>query len=266
MFRERRIMIEMGGFRFVHVDDHEEFLTETYRLRYEIYCHEAEFLDDEEYAEGIETDLYDKHSLHFAALDKQDKVVGTLRLILASEHPFPLEAHCPNYDKSKIHFPQRELAEISRLAVSKSFRRRKNDGLYGMTSYHSTDENRIPDKALRKRKRPVVIFGLYKMMYLESKRRGITHWYAAMEQKLNETLRKFSFYFEAIGPEEDYYGPVTPFLADIAHVEAMLHKEKPLVMHIMAWGLESKYMPKLGIAFPLKNYVTMKAVGLSGKI
>ena len=55
-------------------------------------------------------------------------------------------------------------------------------------------------------------------MYMKSKEMGITHWYAAMEQHLTDSLRKFSFAFNAIGPEHDYYGPVTPYLGEIAEL------------------------------------------------
>lgn len=258
--------MEILGFKFLCVDDNKELLKETFKLRYEIYCQETDFLDDNDYPDGIESDIYDDHSIHFAALDKGNNVVGTLRLILESEHAFPLEDHCPNYDKSKIDFPRSQLAEISRLAISKTWRRRENDGLYGMTSYHSGLDNRHPEHIQQKRKQPVIVFGLYKAMYLESKRRGITHWYAAMEQKLNSTLKKFSFYFKSIGPEHDYYGPVTPFLGKISTIEEKLYKEKPEVMHLMAYGLKFNLMPRLGFTFPVKNFFSVKAAKIMGKI
>lgn len=254
------------GFTFLCVDNHKDLLQETFRLRYRIYCKEAEFLDDSEYPDEIETDIYDEHSIHFAALDNENQVVGTLRLILDSAHGFPLEVHCPNYDKAKTAFPRSQLAEISRLAVNKSVRRRKNDGLYGLTSYNSNSDSETPEHIKRKRKRPIIVLGLYQQLYLESKRRGITHWYAAMEQKLNTTLKKFSFEFEPIGPEHDYYGPVTPFLGVVAKMEKRLYREKRYVMHLMVHGLERHLMPKFGFAFPLRNYLTVGMARLMGKI
>ena len=105
-----------------------------------IYCHETKFLDSDEYPEGIEKDKYDDHSFHFAALDSDNNVVGTLRLILDSEHGFPLEEHSvPDMTGRKFIFQEGKLAEISRLTVSRSWRRRKNDGLYGydILSFHT---------------------------------------------------------------------------------------------------------------------------------
>lgn len=258
--------MKIQGFKFLCVDDDEELLNETYRLRYEIYCHETEFLDDNQYPDGIEKDIWDDHSIHFAALNSDNVVVGTLRLILNSEHAFPFEVYCPNYDRSKINFPRTRLAEISRLAVRKNYRRRKNDGLYGITSYHSSPDKPIPKNIQEKRKRPIVVFGLYKVLYMKSKELGITHWLAAMEQHLNNTLRKFSFAFDAIGPEHDYYGPVTPFMTELKTFEELLYKEKPLVMHFLACGLKYSLMPKLDKSFWLKNIITGCTAKLTGKM
>lgn len=260
--------MEIFGFRFLCVDDNPDLLMETYRLRYKVYCRETKFLDDDKYQDEIEQDEYDAHSIHFAAVDTHNNVVGTLRLILPlPDKPFPLESHCPNYYKSKVEgFPRENLAEISRLVVDRTWRRRKNDGLHGMGSYHPDRNNPIPEKVKQKRKRPVIVFGLYKVMYMECKRRGITHWYAAMEQKLNNTLRKFSFEFKAIGPEQDYYGPVTPFLAEISDIEKTLYAEKSDVMHLMAYGLEKKHMPKVAFPFPLRNFLFIKTAKILGKI
>jgi N-acyl amino acid synthase of PEP-CTERM/exosortase system len=258
--------MEISGFQFLCVDDDKVLLKETYRLRYKVYCHEAEFLDDSLYPEEIESDVYDDHSIHFAALDQEKNIVGTLRLILHSNLGFPLEVHCPNYDKSQVAVLPSQLGEISRLAVSKDWRRRKNDGIYGMTSYHSSPENPIPENLTRQRKRPIIVFGLYKLLYLESKRRGITHWYAAMEQKLNTTLKKFSFEFKQIGPVHDYYGPVMPFLGIISEFEKRIYQEKNEVFHLMLYGLERHLMPKFGLALPLRNYLIVKIAKLQGKI
>lgn len=259
--------MDISGFKFICVDNQKDLLQETYRLRYKVYCHEAEFLDESEYPDEIERDIYDDHSVHFAALDHENNTVGTLRLILHSHLGFPLEKHCPNYDKSQVTASPSQIGEISRLAVSKDWRRRKSDGVYGITSYHQTSsDDKVSQQIIRKRKRPVIVFGLYKLLYLESKRRGITHWYAAMEQKLNVALKRFSFNFKQIGPVHDYYGPVIPFLATIEEIEKHIYTEKSEVFHLMLHGLESHLMPKFGLALPLRNYIFVKIAKLMGKI
>ena len=46
-----------------------------------------------------------------------------------------------------------------------------------------------------------------------------------------------------------------PFLAKITDVENTLYEEKPELLHLMAHGLEKKYMPKVSLLFPVKNFL-----------
>ncbi|MDY0360347.1 MAG: PEP-CTERM/exosortase system-associated acyltransferase [Desulforegulaceae bacterium] len=258
--------MEISGYRFLCIDDDEELMEKAYKLRYSVYCKEVKYLNPDDYDDSMEIDEFDKYSIHFAALNENNEVLGTLRLVLNSDLGFPLEHHCREYDKTKIDFSRNNLAEISRLAVDKSFRRRKDDGMFGVESYDGDANNEVSKEIREKRKRPIIVVGLYKMMYMESKRRGITHWYAAMEEKLNKALNHFSFKFEAIGPVQDYSGPVIPFLGNIQEIEEEVFRNKPELLHLMVYGLESSNMPKFGVFFPLKNLIFIKIAKLMGKI
>ena len=239
-------------FRFFRVDNNKDLLTATYRLRYEIFCNETHFLNSGDYPDGIETDIYDNHSLHFAALNPKGDVVATVRLVLKSDIAFPLEKHCPRLFIDKNSLPRPYLAEISRLAVNKKYRGRAKDGLLGAMPYLPKKKgeildakgNPIPEDIQLKLLRSMIVLGLYRTMYQESKRRGITHWYAAMEKRLWYALKRFSFHFKPIGPEVNYYGPVTPYIGELPEVEKKLFKDKPLLMHRMLAGLDYRYWPK----------------------
>ena len=43
-----------------------------------------------------------------------------------------------------------------------------------------------------------------------------------MEKPLARSLSRMGFDFNPIGPETDYYGPVTPFMADLEEILANL--------------------------------------------
>lgn len=230
--------------------DSEDLLKETFRIRYEIYCLECGFLDPANYPDGLEIDKYDPHSIHFAAIANEE-VIGTVRLVKNSDLGFPLEEHCPVLTIDRESIPRDSLVEVSRLALRKSFRRRREDGLYGVESYITVREGGVlpedPDEQteqMRKRQRPAVILGLYKVMFHETKRCGFTHWYAAMEKKLWSALKKFHFTFREIGPEVDYYGPVTPYLGVIEELEKEVTEHCPQIWPFILDGLERKYWPK----------------------
>ena len=133
-------MFSIGKFNFVQVDS-EKLKKAIYRLRYKVYVEEFGFEKAEDHPDGYETDVYDPHSIHFAALDENQEVIGTVRMILNSEKGFPID------HAAKISFigekpAPDKIAEVSRLAISKNFRRRLEDGFCGVQSYltKSTEE------------------------------------------------------------------------------------------------------------------------------
>ena len=53
-----------------------------------------------------------------------------------------------------------------------------------------------------------------------------------MERSLAKSLEKMGFRFVPIGPQTDYYGPVTPFIVDLDELNERLHKENKF---LAAW-------------------------------
>jgi len=217
-------------------------LEEVYRLRYQVYCKECKFIKEEDYPEGLERDKYDDYSLHFVAEDK-DGIIGSARMILDSPLVFPLEEHCNGFltiDKESL--PRKSLAEISRLVISKDYRRRRGDALYYSPEFDDKLSLSSTD-SLVTRIRPMA-FGIYREIYQESKRRGIIYWYALMEKTLWMLLRLHNFIFEPIGEEIDFYGPVRPYLGKIERMEEEVQQRSPHIFKYFLDGLEPEYRPK----------------------
>ena len=239
--------MKYGQFRFGMVDN-EVVKEDTFRMRYEVYVDEFCFLKKENNPNGLEIDDYDNDSLHFACLNENDSVVATIRLVLNSDKGFPIEHEVETQfigekpGKSKI-------AEISRLTVSKDLRRRKEDGIHGVESYLMKkeggvlpDDGTIPEE-MRGRKNPIIVLGLYQVMYHESRRRGITHWYMITEEKVFFTLKKYGFLFHQIGESVWYHGWRIPYLGIVEENERKLVNENPEMLKIMLTGLENEYHP-----------------------
>lgn len=226
--------------------DNTKYLQDSYALRYDVYCNERNFLVPENYPAKLEIDHFDEHAIHIGAIDREGVLVGTLRLVLPSKQGLPLFKHCELFNEETDYSsqPNSSTAEISRLAVSRSYRRRTSDGLPGLASReNTTPSSHDEDEAMHRRHRPEIILGLYKTMYQVSKRRGITHWFAAMEKTLLRLLHRYSFAFDPIGPQTDYYGPVTPYLTKIAHIEAGLRKQCPEMFAKFVQGLDLELVP-----------------------
>src|SRR5690242_16009495 len=112
-------------FEFRKIGRSDPLLRDVYGPRYRVYCLEWGFERDEDCPQDefgkLEKDGFDEHSVHFAAIRKNDGgVIGTIRVVLDSEKGFPIEEHCQiDMDMSRVD--RRKLGEISRLAVSKQY-------------------------------------------------------------------------------------------------------------------------------------------------
>ncbi len=211
-------------FEFHHVDGISGLLHETFKLRFQVFCNERQFLTPEDYPEQSERDGYDPFSEHFAVFDRAGQIAGSARLVSGGhEHGYPYQTHCPVYAGHDLP-PDGEAREISRLVVSKLYRRRQEDNIYGL---NEQDVPPPPEFANKRGKHPIIVLGLYRAMYAQSRRLGVRYWYAAMERSLARLLNRYGFDFVQIGPEVDYYGPVAIYLADLRSLEVRVSAENP---------------------------------------
>jgi N-acyl amino acid synthase of PEP-CTERM/exosortase system len=240
----------MKRIKFVEVDS--DFLKkELFKLRYDVYVSEFGFEKKEDHPSGQEMDIYDPYSVELAAIEQigaeAQKVIGTIRLILHSEHGFPIENVTP-IDFTEEKPPINRIAEISRLAISREYRRCQGDGLYGVKSYLKVSEgegllNRDRSQNVKVRIQPHLILGLFKELYHVSKKLGITHWYMITEKKLWYALKRFDLIFRQIGEPVNYHGVRIPYLGIIDEIEQHLMKKHMDLYKDFLVGLDKQYWP-----------------------
>ena len=235
---KRDILIPYFDFSKVLRGNVESFmLRDIYKLRYEVYCLERAYLEAKDFDGGLESDDYDDCSVHFAAYTLERDIVGTVRLVMPGPgQRYPFESHCSVFEDFKM--PQRgTAAEISRLVVRKTFRRRRGDSMEGISKdfVEKGTTASIQPAAPSHEKRgngPLLLLGMYREMYRHSRANGIRYWYAAMERSLARSLEKMGFKFMPIGPRVDYYGPVTPHMVDLNDLEERLRRDNKF---LAAW-------------------------------
>jgi N-acyl amino acid synthase of PEP-CTERM/exosortase system len=187
---------------------------EVYRIRYQVFCEEMGTEDKEQFPEGLEYDEYDGHSAHCLLRhrrnEKHDIYAGCIRIVL--QHPRhrhvrpPFMLHCSDsLWRTKLdpfRLPPGSFGEISRLAITREFRRRKGDvnGATGenLPMLSSTEEER--------RHYPYIPIGLYMaaaVVWFES---DMDYLFAMMEPRLARHLRRYGICFEQAGEETDYHG------------------------------------------------------------
>ncbi len=243
----------MGYFNFeggLYSHVHPDVRTAIFRLRYQVYCLEWGFEKEEDHPGGVETDEFDPHAVHIAARVKgapSTEVIGTSRVILGREvDRFPIEGHCSFFPEFTPP-PRRVSGEISRLAVSKHFRRRAVDKMifsHGDPAHESIQA--ISDAAAdhdRRKSENEIVAGIYMHLYAESKRLDITHWYAVMAKGLHLLLKRWGVVFHPIGPELNYHGWRGPYLAEISEIEKKLEMRNPALIEgarKILWQSDSK--------------------------
>lgn len=205
-------------FRTVRVQTTEQQQA-SFRLRYEVYCVENHFLRIEDNPGGLETDNYEGQSLHTLLVHRaSEAIVGTVRLVTPVETsaraPLPLYEVCP---EAMAKVPLHRTAEISRLAVSKSFRRRKGDDLYGRFLTRAELEGDA------RRFLPHLMLGLLQAVVEMASETGMDHICAIMDPALLRLLARFGIHFTMIGKPIEYHGLRQPCYSDLgkllAHVE-----------------------------------------------
>lgn len=206
-----------------------ETLREIQELRYAVYCEECKFIPSSNFPNRRETDRFDTISAHFCAFNKSSELVGYSRLVRATdEGRFPMNDHCKVYASHFDLPPASATAEVSRMIVRSDYRRRRGDRING-----SGECDGQVDQTQRRSNSPQILLSLYRQMYQYSGKNNILNWYAAMERPVARALTRIgAFSFVEIGPEEDYFGPVVPYLTKISEIEDSVARHNPAML---AW-------------------------------
>lgn len=236
----------MVEFRFERVEMGDPRMEELFRLRYQVYVTECEFEAQEDHSDGREEDVYDKHSSHFCAIsfdpeqpEKSPQIIGTARIIHGFSEglpndKLPFETHCPLWEEEaqRLESLRREgipFAEISRLAISKEFRRREIDqAIYSQADFDFKEVRRVHEQ--RRQFEGLIVLGLYQCVYQESLRLGLKHWYGVMVKGLSGLLRRWGVFWVPIGEPVEYHGLRIPYIADIEKNAEGWVKLNPLLL------------------------------------
>lgn len=183
----------------------DEDLDEIYRIRYQVYCEEYNYLDRNKYPDNRELDRYDRSSIHFVLRTQQGEIAASVRLILSSTDDFPIKKNF-QIDLRDKHIKSTDSAEISRLIVAKKFR--KN----------------------------FLLLALIKGLFAYAKGNEITHVYAVLDDKLHHVLSKMGFPFVRIGPPSLYQGLTSPYVLIVSEMLENMRSHNRLLYRYLLRG------------------------------
>jgi N-acyl amino acid synthase of PEP-CTERM/exosortase system len=207
-------------------------------LRYQVYCRERHFLSPDDYPDQLEIDPFDQHAIHVGVINAQGELAATARLIQLTQAGLPSFDHCTFYaGVNVLRDLDRRVVEVSRLSVSRTYNRRAGDDHFSLGSAPPRTDGG------ERRSGGVLVMTLYKALYQASKRRGIANWMAATERSLQRLVTRSGFPFRQIGPETDYYGPVSPYLLDLSEFDANIMSGHFPPLNGFMDGLEPEFRP-----------------------
>lgn len=218
----------------------DELKNEAYRIRHQVYCEELKF--EQIQPEGREVDEYDFHSLHILIRStRTNEFIGCTRIIRPRHdnphYPLPFEKTCSAaLDRSIINptkIPRLTIAEVSRLAVIESFRKRKGEK---NSAIGLSDKDFGPDSQLQLQPRfPYIPLGLYFGTTELARLNGINTLFVFTEERLANHLNKLGFGLRSIGKSIDHRGIRTPSMMSVSGIiEGMRPTLRPLYNVIAA--------------------------------
>ena len=230
-----------------------ELLARAFALRYRVYCLERKFEEPERFADRLERDEFDKHSVHGLIFHKpSDEAIGTARLILPQHLAIglPIQTQLRKCDiDTANYFPIETTAEVSRFAISRAFRRANSDEFMGAEGARLGPESEYNSS--------LPCLGLIQIVIQMSHARGITHLAAMMEPTLLRMLAAMGVYFTPIGPRISHHGIRQPAFCHIPTMLETLFRARP-----QYWGVVTNSASVM--SFPRKTGAT--ATGPVGSV
>jgi N-acyl amino acid synthase of PEP-CTERM/exosortase system len=190
---------------------------EAHKVRHQVYCEELKWEPVNE--SGLERDVYDDNALHCLLMSvSSGRYIGSVRLVLPSQgesgQSLPLQELCtgtlypgyPDFDQMQ----RGELAEVSRLAITSDFRRRRNEAMTPVPMDLPEDYSKQG-----RRRFPYIPVGLYIGMLEMASFYGIKTLYMLTEPMLATRFSALGGNLEPIGEVIEHRGKRRPYTMNV---------------------------------------------------
>ncbi|HNC53331.1 MAG TPA: PEP-CTERM/exosortase system-associated acyltransferase [Accumulibacter sp.] len=192
---------------------------ESYRIRHEVYCRELGF--EQLRADGLEADDFDDRSVHCLVQSvSTGQYVGCARLVLLDpEHPadrLPVEITCAGtLDRSIVDpmaLDRSRIAEISRLAVIGSYRRRRGEQNKPISL--SEEDFGTPQRP----RQPYLALAVYLGLIALARHYGVQTIFVLTEPRLAMNLSRLGVHLELIGTGVEHRGVRVPSMMSVSEI------------------------------------------------
>jgi N-acyl amino acid synthase of PEP-CTERM/exosortase system len=206
------------------LDDDPFLMEQSYRLRYQVYCVERQFLPLEDYPDQLESDRFDRHSIHVGAVDRDGILAATARIVKPNSAGLPLFGHCTLFPlPNALEDESNLVVEVSRVSISRHYARRREDASMVVALPPGSDPSLAATVVSERRQHSGEPFlTLLRAIHHAAKRLHATHLIGATDAALHRWLVHHGFPYRLAGPEVDYYGPVAPYILSMAELDQVI--------------------------------------------
>lgn len=209
-------------------------LEEAYRLRYQVYCVETGFLPVEDNPGGLERDSFDDHSDQGLLMHRPTGLTaGCVRLVNPNpdkdNYGLPAIGGSPALEALGDKLPLATTGEISRFSVSKAFRQRQNDNLFGNLG----EEQREHLQRQMRRAIPHITLGLMQCIVAMTLRQNLTHWCAIIDPLLLRLLSRLGIHFHHVGELVEFHGLRQPVYSSVDDLMSGIYRERQDIWEVL---------------------------------
>lgn len=179
-----------------------------YQIRYQVYCLDEGFEDHALFSNEEEKDQWDDHSVHFLVRSRQTgEWVAAMRMVIPESGNLPIEQVC-NIDPIVMpSFPEKKIAEISRMCIVDSHRRKQLAG-----RLQAMPEGKVAGGRVH---RSIIMKGLLRAAAAYSQDHEIPFWYFLTTPALARVISRLNIQLIKVGSAYEHKGTRYPFLANI---------------------------------------------------
>ena len=236
-----KINMQEQYFKFYEITENDEKYAEYLKFRHLIFVKELQNIapQKENNSTAVETDQFDSYSRHVIAIHNATGIVaGCARLILPNPEGLNTESRYCIEEHPYAKQQKKNTGEISRMAISPDFRRRKEDDknliegdpnreIASIDIATSSDSN-------KRNYQPGLIMGMYREIYFIAQQENINFCIAAMDQRFSRLLIKSGYPFHPIGPVNPNLTPLRrPFIISQEEMKTKLAQLHPELMAFM---------------------------------
>jgi N-acyl amino acid synthase of PEP-CTERM/exosortase system len=214
----------------------EQQAREVYAIRYRVYCEEFKYEATDLFPEKMETDEFDKQSLHCLIVHKETgRSAGCVRLVPVCDDLenglLPFEKFCQqSLDKQLIeswHLQRDTECEISRLAVDTAFRRRPGEAATRFGEIRSMDCSKQEQRTFSL----IAVSGFLAATAITALTQK-TNVFAMMEPFFPRLMKRSGIVFERVGSDIDYHGIRAPYFIK---TQSALDNMRPDLKEMYNW-------------------------------